>query len=67
MEGGTTLTTAVSDFMGVVSTIMTTIKGDPYLILYLVAPVVGIAIAAVRKLVGRYQSAGVGFCKQCSD
>lgn len=54
MESGTTLTSGISDFMSVVSTIMTTIKGDPYLTLYLVAPVVGIAIAAVRKLVGRY-------------
>lgn len=54
MEGATTLTSAISDFMSVVSTVMTTIKGDPYLILYLVAPVVGIGIAAVRKLVGRY-------------
>lgn len=54
MEGATTLTSAISDFMGVVTTVMTTIKGDPYLILYLVAPVVGIGIAAVRKLVGRY-------------
>lgn len=54
MEGATTLTSAITDFMSVVSTVMSTIKGDPYLILYLVAPVVGIGIAAVRKLVGRY-------------
>lgn len=54
MEGASSLTSAITDFMSVVSTVMTTIKGDPFLILYLVAPVVGIGIGAVRKLVGRY-------------
>lgn len=54
MENASTLTTAISDFMSVVSTVMTTIKADPYLILYLVAPVVSVGIGAVRKLVGRY-------------
>lgn len=54
MDSGSSLTSSITDFMSVVSTVLTTIKGDPYLILYLVAPVVGIGIAAVRKLVGRY-------------
>lgn len=53
MESGTTLTSAITDFMSVVSTVMTTIKSDPFLILYLVAPVIGIGISTVRKLVGR--------------
>lgn len=48
-----TLTSGVSDFLSVVSTIMSTIKGDEFLLIYLVAPAVGIAISAVRKLVGR--------------
>lgn len=54
MENASTLSSAITEFMSVVSTVLTTIKGDPFLLLYLVAPVVGIGIAAVRKLVGRY-------------
>lgn len=47
------LASGLTDFMSVVNTVMDTIKGDGFLIIYLVAPAFGIAVSAVRKLVGR--------------
>lgn len=48
-----TLSSALGDFMSVINTVMDTIKGDSFLIIYLVAPAFSIAVSGVRKLVGR--------------
>lgn len=45
-----TMTTAVSSFMEVVSTVMTTITGNPTLMVFFCAGIVGIAIGVVKKL-----------------
>ena len=45
-----TMTTAVGSLMGVVSTVITTITGNPTLMVFFCAGVVGIAIGVVRKL-----------------
>lgn len=44
------MTTAVSSFMDVVSTVMTTITGNPTLMVFFCAGIVGIAIGVVKKL-----------------
>ena len=44
------LTDAVSNIMGVVSTVMTTITGNSILLTFFGAGIVGIAIAIVKKL-----------------
>lgn len=48
--GGNTMTTAVGSLMEVVSTVLTTITGNPTLMVFFCAGVVGIAICVVRKL-----------------
>lgn len=48
-----TLSSGLSDFTSAVTSVMSTIKGDEFLLIYLVAPAFGIAVSAVRKLVGR--------------
>lgn len=45
-----TMTTAVGSLMEVVSTVITTITGNPTLMVFFCAGVVGIAIGVVRKL-----------------
>ena len=45
-----TMTTAVTSFMDVVSTVLTTITGNATLMVFFCAGVVGIAIGVVRKL-----------------
>lgn len=45
-----TMTTAVSSFMEVVSTVMTTITGNATLMVFFCAGIVGIAIGVVKKL-----------------
>lgn len=45
-----TMTTAVTSLMDVVSTVLTTITGNPTLMVFFCAGVVGIAIGVVRKL-----------------
>lgn len=50
-EAGTnTMTTAVGSLMDVVSSVITTITGNPTLMVYFCAGVVGIAIGVVNKL-----------------
>lgn len=50
-EAGTnTMTTAVGSLMEVVSTVMTTITGNPILLTFFCAGIVGIAIGVVKKL-----------------
>ena len=53
-ETGVTLTSAVSSIMGVVTTIMTTITSNTILMAFMCAGLIGIAIAVIKKLVGRY-------------
>lgn len=48
------MTQAISDVMSVVSTVMTTIEGNPVLMAFMCAGLVGVAVNIVRKLVGRY-------------
>ena len=48
------ITGAVGYVMEVVATVMTTIAANPVLMAFMVAGLVGVAIAIVRKLVGRY-------------
>lgn len=48
--GTNTMTTAVTSFMDVVSTVLTTITGNTTLMVFFCAGVVGIAIGVVRKL-----------------
>ena len=48
--GGDTMSTAVGSLMGVVSNVITTITGNPTLMVFFCAGVVGIAIGVVRKL-----------------
>lgn len=45
-----TMTTAVGSLMDVVSTVITTITGNPTLMVFFCAGVVGVAIGVVRKL-----------------
>ena len=45
-----TMSTAVSSFMEVVSTVMTTISGNATLMVFFCAGIVGIAIGVVKKL-----------------
>lgn len=45
-----TMTTAVGSLMEVVSTVITTITGNPTLMVFFCAGVVGIAIGVLRKL-----------------
>lgn len=50
-EAGTsTMTTAVASLMEVVSSVITTITGNPTLMVFFCAGVVGIAIGVVKKL-----------------
>lgn len=49
VEGGT-ITEAVSSIMGVVSTVITTVTGNPILLVFFASGVVGIAIGIVRGL-----------------
>lgn len=44
------MTTAVTSFMDVVSTVMTTITGNPTLMAFFCAGIVGIAIGVVKQL-----------------
>lgn len=48
--GSNTMTTSVGSLMDVVSTVLTTITGNPTLMVFFCAGVVGIAIGVVRKL-----------------
>ena len=48
--GGNSMTTAVGSLMDVVSTVITTITGNPTLMVFFCAGVVGVAIGVVRKL-----------------
>ena len=48
--GANTMTTAVTSFMSVVSTVMTTITGNETLMVFFCAGVLGIAIGVVKKL-----------------
>lgn len=48
--GGNSMTTSVGSLMDVVSTVITTITGNPTLMVFFCAGVVGIAIGVVRKL-----------------
>lgn len=48
--GGNSMTTAVGSLMDVVSIVITTITGNPTLMVFFCAGVVGIAICVVRKL-----------------
>lgn len=48
--GAGTMTTAVGSLMDVVSSVITTITGNPTLMVFFCAGVVGIAIGVVRKL-----------------
>lgn len=53
-ESGVTITSAVTSIMGIVSTMMTTITSNPILMAFMCAGLIGIAIAVIKKLVGRY-------------
>lgn len=44
------MTEAVTSIMGVVSTVMTTIKGNAVLMTFFCASIVGVAIGIVKKL-----------------
>lgn len=48
--GGNGMTTAVTSLMDVVSSVLTTITGNPTLMVFFCAGVVGIAIGVVKKL-----------------
>ena len=48
------ITSAVSSNMGIVSTMMTTITSNAILMAFMCAGLIGIAIAVIKKLVGRY-------------
>ena len=45
---------AVTSVMGIVSSLMTTIQGNEVLMAFMCAGLIGIAIAVIKKLVGRY-------------
>lgn len=47
---GASMTTAVTDIMSVVSTVMTTITGNAILLTFFCASIVGVAIGIVKKL-----------------
>lgn len=49
VEGGT-LTSAISSVMGVVSTVMSTIKNDEILLAFFCAGLIGVAIGVVKAL-----------------
>lgn len=49
-SGTSTMTTAVGSLMEVVSSVITTITGNPTLMVFFCAGVVGIAIGVVKKL-----------------
>lgn len=49
-----TITSAVSSIMEIVSTLMTTITSNAILMAFMCAGLIGIAIAVIKKLVGRY-------------
>lgn len=51
---GPTITTAVSSIIEIVSTMMTTITSNAVLMAFMCAGLIGIAIAVIKKLVGRY-------------
>ena len=53
-ESGVTLTSAVSSIMGIVTTLMTTITSNAILMAFMCAGLIGVAIAVIKKLVGRY-------------
>ena len=53
-ETGVTLTSAVSSIMGIVTTLMTTITSNAILMAFMCAGLIGVAIAVIKKLVGRY-------------
>lgn len=48
------MTDAVGSVMAVVSNVMSTIEGNTLLMCFMTAPLIGIAVSIVRKLVGRY-------------
>lgn len=48
--GASSMTTAVGSLMEVVSSVITTITGNPTLMVFFCAGVVGIAIGVVKKL-----------------
>lgn len=47
---GATMSSAVTDIMSVVSTVMTTITGNAILLTFFCASIVGVAIGIVKKL-----------------
>ena len=53
-ETGVTLTSAVSSIMGIVTSLMTTITSNAILMAFMCAGLIGVAIAVIKKLVGRY-------------
>ena len=53
-ETGVTLTSAVSSIMGIVTSLMTTITSNAILMAFMCAGLIGVAIALIKKLVGRY-------------
>lgn len=48
-----TMAEGVKDTMSVVSTVLTTIKSEPILLAFLVAPIIGVAIGVVKRLRAR--------------
>lgn len=53
LEGGASLTDAVSSIMSVVTTVMTTITGNTILLTFFCASIVGVAIGIVKRLRAR--------------
>lgn len=49
-SAGGSITEAVSSIMGVVSTVITTVTGNPILLVFFASGVVGIAIGIVHRL-----------------
>lgn len=45
------ITTAITEMMGFAGTMLTTITGNPVLVLFLAMPITGGAIGIVRKLI----------------
>ena len=48
------MTDAVTSVMGIVTSLMKTIQGNDVLMAFMCAGLIGIAIAVIKKLVGRY-------------
>ena len=53
-ETGVTLTSAVTSIMGIVTTLMNSITSNAILMAFMCAGLIGVAIAVIKKLVGRY-------------